>query len=69
VQVAQAVAELLADRRQPYVAAVSGEESGADGAFLLLDRLADRRHGDVCPLRRPTEVQLLGEGQEDLDVA
>jgi hypothetical protein len=40
----------------------------ADGAFLFLDRLADRRHGDVQPLRGPAEVQLLGQGQEDLDL-
>jgi hypothetical protein len=48
--------------------AVPREKLGADGAFLLLDRLADPGHRDVQPLGGAAEVPLLSQGQEDLDV-
>ena len=65
----QVVPQLFAGRREPYDAAGALEQRGADGALLLFDRLAHPRRGDVQPLGGAAEVQFLGEGQEDLDVA
>ena len=68
VQRAQIVPQLFTQPREPDAAAVPREKLGTDGSFLLLDRLADPGHGDVQPLGGAAEVQLLGQGQEDLDV-
>jgi len=62
------VAQLLTDRCQSHYAAGPFEQRRADAAFLLLDRLADASLGHMQPSRRAAEVQLLGQGQEDLDV-
>jgi hypothetical protein len=45
------------------------EQRHPDLALHLPDRLADLRSGQVQALGGPAEVQLLGEGQEDLDLA
>lgn len=65
----QVVAELLAERRQPYRAGAAVEQRSADLAFLFLDGLGDPGRGDVQPGGSTREVQFLGQGQEDLDVA
>jgi hypothetical protein len=64
----QLVAEAATDRRQLHSAAGALEQGRADAPFQLLDRLADSGCGHVQPFRRPAEVQLVGERQEDLDV-
>ena len=61
--------QLFADRRESYDAAGALEQFGADHPLLLLDRLAHPGRGNVQPLRRTAEVKLLGQGQENLDVA
>ena len=63
------VAQLFADRREPHDAAGALEQLSADGPLLLFNRLAHPGRSDVQPLRGTAEVKLLGEGQEDLDVA
>ena len=64
----QLLAEAATDRGQLHAAAGALEQRRADAPFQLLDRLADPGRGHVQPLGRPAEVQLVGEGQEDLDV-
>ncbi|WP_431903952.1 hypothetical protein [Nonomuraea sp. bgisy101] len=53
---AQVIAELLTQPREPDAVAVPREKLGTDGAFLLLDRLADPGHRDVQPLGGTAEV-------------
>jgi hypothetical protein len=62
------LAQAATDRRQLDPAAGAFEQGCADAPFQLLDRLADPGRGHVQPLRRPAEVQLVDERQEDLDV-
>jgi hypothetical protein len=65
---AHLVVEAATDRSQLRSAAGALEQRRANAPFQLLDRLTDPGGGHVQPLRRPTEVQLVGEGQEDLHV-
>jgi hypothetical protein len=64
----QLVSETATDRRHLHPAAGALEQGRADVPFQLLDRLTDPGGGHVEPLRRPAEVQLVHERQEDLDV-
>jgi hypothetical protein len=66
---AQVVVKAAADRSQRDPAAGPFEQRGSDPALQLLDRLTDPGGGHVQPLGGAAEMQLLGEGQEDLDVA
>lgn len=64
----QPLEEQLSGGSQPDLAAGALEERGADGAFLLLDRLADAGRCDVQAFGAAAEVELLRERQEYLDV-
>src|SRR6202011_3983046 len=56
--------ELAAGGRQFDVSAVADEELGPKLTFETLDLLRERRSSQVKPLRGPTEMQLLGNGDE-----
>ena len=65
----QAFLEVAADGREHDPAAGALEQRYPDLALHLPDRLADPRGGHVQALGGAAEMQLLGEGQEDLDLA
>jgi len=46
------------------MAAGADEQVGAEGALELVDLVAQRRLGDVQARGGPTEMELLGDGQE-----
>jgi hypothetical protein len=54
----------LAGRRQRHAAWVPYEERGADLALDRLDLPAQARRGDVQPVGRAAEVELLGDRHE-----
>lgn len=63
------VREAAPDRRQFHAPAGAFEERRAYSPLQLLDGLADPGLRHVQAPRGAAEVQLLGEGQEDLDVS
>ncbi|UJP11585.1 LysR substrate-binding domain-containing protein [Microbacterium sp. KUDC0406] len=64
----QVVPQLDAERGQDHLATGALEQRSTDPLLLLRDRLADPWRRDVQLLRRASEMQFLGESQEDLDV-
>ena len=56
--------ELAARWRQFDVSAVADEELGPELTFEIPDLLRERRSSKVKPLRGPTEMQFLGNGDE-----
>jgi hypothetical protein len=66
---AQVLLEAAADGRRPDPAARPLEQRGAHLLLELLDRLADPGRAHVQALGGAAEVQFVGQGQEDLDVA
>ena len=66
---ADVVSQPAPDGRELHPTARPLEELGAEALFEPGDRLADPRRGDEQPLGGPPEVELLGEREEDLDLA
>ena len=62
-------AERCAGGSDPDLTPVAMEELGPDLGLEPLDLLADRGLGDVDAVRRPAEVELVGDGQEVPQVA
>ena len=56
--------EPFADRRERDAAARPVEQADAELRLQLVDPLRQRRRGDVQALRGPSEVELLGHGDE-----
>ncbi len=56
--------ELAAGRRQFNMSTVANEELGPKLTFEILNLLRERRSSKVEPLCSPTEMQLLGNGDE-----
>lgn len=64
----EVLAQTPADRGQGDASVGAVEQDDAEAPFLLGDGLTDTGLGHMKPLRGAAEVQLLGQGQEDLDV-
>jgi hypothetical protein len=64
----EVLAQTPADRGQGDAPAGAVEQDDTEAPFLLGDGLTDAGLGHMKPLRGASEVQLLGQGQEDLDV-
>jgi hypothetical protein len=65
---AEAVAQLFTQRGQPHLAAGALEQPATGPRLHRTDHLTDPGLGHVHPLRGTTEVQLLGQHEEDLDL-
>ncbi|ALG08233.1 hypothetical protein AOZ06_16115 [Kibdelosporangium phytohabitans] len=65
----QPIPQLLAQRRQPHPPRRPLEQHAADPRLQHTHCLTDPRRRQVQPLRRPAEMQLLGQNQKDLDLA
>ena len=65
----QVVTQATADRGELHLAAGAFEETGTEALLQPADGLAHPGGGDVQALGRAAEVELLGEGEEDLDLA
>lgn len=65
----EVVAQAAADQREVHGAGGALEQGCPGGPFQLLDDLADPGLGDVQPLGRPPEVELVRQCQKDLYVS